>query len=77
MNGQVWYQIRGLINSCEINTVQRYDDGSWHNLTALYSGGECSITVDDEVATDSTSDLIITTEDGNNYVGGAPVFDGR
>ena len=78
MEGQVWYQIRGLHNMCEIYTTRRYDDGTWHNLTTLYSGGECSVTVDEEMVTYSTSELIIPTQEvGNNYIGGVPILDGR
>ena len=76
MDGQVWYRIPGLISECEVNTTQRYDDGTWHYLTALFSGGNCSITVDDEVVTRSTSESIIPQID-NNYIGGAPLFAGR
>ena len=77
MEGQVWYQISGVVSRCQLNTTQQYNDGIWHQLTALYTGGECSLTVDDEVVTDSNSELIIPTQDGNDYIGGAPVFAGR
>ena len=77
MDGQVWYRISGVFSECEVNTAQRYDDDTWHYLTALFSGGECSITVDDEVVTQSTSDLIIAAQLDNNYIGGAPLFAGR
>ena len=78
MNGQVRFRISGLFSVCEVNTTQRYDDDTWHYLTALYSSRECSITVDNEVVTESTAeDLIIPTQDGNDYIGGAPFFVGR
>lgn len=77
MDGQVWYQISGVgLRGCVVNTTQRYDDNTWHYLTALYSGGECSITVDDEV-TRSTSEPIVFRQVDNNYIGGAPLFAGR
>ena len=77
MDGQVWYQISGVIGRCEVNTTQRYDDNTWHYLTALYSGRECSITIDDEVVTQSTPELTIPAQVDNNYIGGAPLFAGR
>ena len=73
----MWYRISGVFSGCEVNTTQRYDNDAWHYLTALYSRGVCSITVDDEVVTQSTSDLIIPTQDGDDYIGGAPMFAGR
>lgn len=73
MEGQVWYQ---LSNGCQVNTTQRYDDNAWHYLTALYSGGECSIIVDGEVANGSTPELVLPTQD-SNYIGAAPLFNDR
>ena len=71
IDGQVWYRISGIFSECEVNTVQQYDDNIWHYLTALYSGGECSITVDDEMVIQST-ELTFSTDVSDVYIGGVP-----
>ena len=71
MEGQVGYQLSGR---CQVNTMQRYDDNTWHYLTALYSGGECSITVDDEMVNDTTTEMALPTQHSNDYIGAAPMF---
>jgi len=77
MEGQVVHRVSGIIHRCEVSTTQQYDDGMWHQLTALYSRGECSIIVDNEIVTVSNSELRIPSQDGNDYIGGAPLFNGR
>ena len=71
------HRVSGIIHRCQVNTTQRYDDGMWHLLTALYSRGECSITVDNEIVTVSNSELVIPRQDGDDYIGGAPLFNDR